>query len=171
MLLSSYLAATRAYCIFLLGVLLLSEWHKHQSREYPAAHWWQKKDVVALLFKHILLVIWFFLCINKVSLFLFQNRINVNIMVNVLNFMVETYLVVLFTTHRFHSCPFSLLVFSDCLIHGLHKGELPLSSPMKLQFTHWKLCSAYLPLHPLVGAWWWFEKNWIKHCTWIWDQG
>ena len=73
--------------------------------------------MVDLLFKQMLLVMWLFVCINKVPLLLFQDCLNFTIMVNVLNFMVETYLVVLFTTHRFRPCPFSLLVDSDCLIH------------------------------------------------------
>ena len=47
-----------------------------------------KMEMVALLFKWVLLIIRFFICIKKVPLFLFQKHLNVTIMGNVLTFMV-----------------------------------------------------------------------------------
>ena len=148
---------------------MLSGCDKHQARRYPSARCWQKMEMVDLLFKFMLLIIGLFVWNKKGPMFLFQNCMNATIMVDVLNFMVKTYLVVLFITHRFRPLPFSLLLVSACLLHT--DGELMLRPPQKIPYTYWQFCSAYPYLHPLVGIWWWFGKSWTRHCPWSWVQG
>ena len=89
MLLSYYLAATRAYCR--LFWVLYWFWNDTNINPYNILHLIvnKKMDMVALLFKWMLLMIRFFIFRKKVPLLLCQDCINVTIMGKVLNFMFK----------------------------------------------------------------------------------
>ena len=78
--------------------------------------------------------------------------------------------IVSFITHRFRPHHFSLLVVSACLLHGVQMVNSRKHLLRKSHIRIDKLCSAYLSLHPLVGAWWWFWKYWSQNCPWIWGR-
>ena len=95
MLLSTYLAATRAYCSF--------NWVPYLFCSADLS--WKKLVMVDLLFKQMRLMIRFFICSKNGPLLLFNDCLNITIMWNVLNFMVWIYFVALFSAYYYFRPP------------------------------------------------------------------
>ena len=63
----------------------------------------------------------------------------------------ESYLAIIFSTHLFNYRPFSLLVVSACLLHGVHTSNSCRGFPRD-SYSPSEIFSDYQSPHPLEGV-------------------